>query len=229
MINSFKYVVLGFALMLSGASGASGDGARTKSVCVNSTGTHYGLFYTFWNDGGESCITLSGGGYSVDYALSPSYNLVAGIGWRKGSSNRRVGYNAKSFVPGNNSYLTLYGWTTNPLIEYYVVDNWGAQFTPPDENAALLGTVTTDGGVYNIYRTQRVNAPSIRGTTTFYQFWSVRTEKRETNADNVITFANHVAAWRTHGMMLGTMDYQVMATEGFGSDGRSDLTVWKQK
>ena len=43
-----------------------------------------------------------------------------------------------------------------------------------------------------------------------------------------ITFANHVAAWRSHGLELGRMDYQVMATEGFGSSGRSDVTVWEE-
>ena len=47
--------------------------------------------------------------------------------------------------------------------------------------------------------------------------------------DSVITFANHVAAWRKHGMTLVAMDYQVMATEGFGSSGASAVTVWEER
>jgi endo-1,4-beta-xylanase len=43
-----------------------------------------------------------------------------------------------------------------------------------------------------------------------------------------ITFANHVTAWRKLGMKLGRMDYQVMATEGFGSAGSSDIAVWQE-
>lgn len=207
---------------------ATAQPAAAQQVCDNGTGTHGGYFYTFWKDGGTACMTLgSGGNYSTTYNLSGGRNLVAGKGWQTGSTSRRVGYNAGVWNPGTNSYLTLYGWSTNPLVEYYVVDSWGSSFTPPG-NAQSMGTVTTDGGIYNIYRTQRVNAPSIIGTATFYQYWSVRTARRSTGVNSVITFANHVSAWRQRGWNLGTMNYQVMATEGFGSTGSSDITVWQQ-
>lgn len=215
------------ALAFATLGAAPGD--ATGQICRNRTGTHEGFFYTFWKDAGTACMTLDGAGsYSIEYDLNPG-NLVAGTGWRTGSATRRVGYRAAAFEPGANSYLALYGWSTGPLVEYYVVDNWGSEFTPPGEGVSVLGTVETDGGTYNIYRTQRVDKPSIRGTATFDQFWSVRTSKRPTGPDQAITFANHVAAWRSHGLELGTMDYQVMATEGFGSAGRSIVTVWQEQ
>jgi endo-1,4-beta-xylanase len=197
--------------------------------CVRGTGRHGGYFFTSWRDSDPACMTLGEAGhYAVTWDLRDRGNIVVGKGWSKGSPTRRIGYRASAFEPGSNGYLTLYGWTTDPLIEYYVVDSWGAEFTPPGEDATVLGTVDSDGGTYRIYRTQRVEKPSIEGTQTFYQYWSVRTEKRALGADSRITFANHVAAWRALGLELGTMDYQVMATEGFGSTGRSDVTVWRE-
>lgn len=211
--------------LLSVAFAGIAAGGDTETVCSNATGTNNGHFYTFWHDTGSGCITLGpGGSYSVDWRLGARGNLVAGKGWAKGSPDRVVRYTARTFDPGRNGYLTLYGWSTNPLVEYYVVDSWGG-FMPPGEGGTLLGTVDSDGGTYRIYRSQRVNQPSIAGTATFYQYWSVRTSKRPIGAENLISFGNHVAAWRKAGLVLGTMDYQVLATEGFGSDGHSDVRV----
>ena len=197
--------------------------AHAQTICSNQTGTHGGFFYTHWTDGGGSaCMTLgSNGNYS--YQWSNTGNFVGGKGWSTGSSTRVIGYNAGNYSPSGNSYLTLYGWTTNPLVEYYVVDSWGS-WRPP--GATAVGTVTSDGGTYDLYRTQRVNQPSIQGTATFYQYWSVRRSKRSTGSNNTITFANHVNAWASRGWNLGSHSYQVMATEGYQSSGSSNVTVW---
>ncbi|WP_437942901.1 glycoside hydrolase family 11 protein [Sorangium sp. So ce341] len=195
------------------------------AINTNQTGTD-GRWYTFWKDGGSVSMSLNGGGnYAVNWA-NGNYNFVGGKGWNTGSSSRNVGYNAGVWSTGSsNAYLTLYGWTTNPLVEYYVVDSWGS-WRPPGGTPA--GSVTTDGGTYDLYRMQRVNAPSIIGNATFYQYWSVRRSKRPTGTNSTITFSNHVNAWASKGWHLGTHNYQVMATEVFNpsSSGSSNLTVW---
>lgn len=197
--------------------------SNAQTICSDRTGTQNGFFYSFFKDTGSGCVTLgSGGNYDVSWNLGTG-NLVTGKGWATGSPTRVVHYNAGIFQTSGVAYLALYGWTRNPLIEYYVVDSWGT-FRPP--GGTPVGSITTDGGTYDLYRTQRVNAPSIDGIRTFSQYWSVRRTKRPIGINQTITFSNHVNAWRSKGWNLGTYAYQILATEGFQSSGRSNVTVW---
>lgn len=181
-------------------------------------------YWQYWTDGGGyvNAVNGNGGNYSVNWYNCG--NFVVGKGWTVGSPYRTINYNAGVWAPSGNGYLTLYGWTRNALIEYYVVDSWGT-WRPPGSNS--LGTVYSDGGVYDIYRTMRYNAPSIDGTQTFAQYWSVRQSKRPTGSNVSITFSNHVNAWRSRGLNLGSnWSYQVMAVEGYQSSGSANVTVW---
>ncbi|EAQ93832.1 hypothetical protein CHGG_02067 [Chaetomium globosum CBS 148.51] len=167
-------------------------------------GFHSGYFYSFWSDGRGSVTynNLANGSYNSQW--NNVGNWVGGKGWNPGGP-KTVHYNGTWNAANVNSYLALYGWTKDPLIEYYIVESYGSY--NPSSGAQRRGTIQSDGGTYDIYQTQRVNQPSIVGRATFMQFWS------------------HFDAWTKSGLKLGSHDYMILATEGYQSSGSSSITV----
>jgi endo-1,4-beta-xylanase len=204
------------------------------SVITDSkSGTHDGFYYMFWKDFGDTTFTMwSQGRYTSSFS-APNGNAFGGKGWNPGGP--RVVQFSGTFNPSAVSYLALYGWTKGPLTEYYIVENHGA-WVPPGSRVSL-GTVTTDGGVYDIYNEQvrlpisAVHSPSTGATqvspysiydSSFTRYWSVRRVGRNSG---VITTANHFEAWAKYGFTVGSQDYQILSTEAYHGSVSSDMTV----
>lgn len=136
-----------------------------------------------------------------------------------------------TYNPKGPGYLSVYGWTRNPLIEYYIVESWDV--LAPGEPWTLRGNFTSDGGNYAFYTAQRVNKPSIEGTRTFTQYFSVRNaaEKKVGSVSGTITTGNHFDAWSKFGYRLGNFEQNMfMITEAFANgsqlpSGTSTITV----
>jgi endo-1,4-beta-xylanase len=198
-----------------------------QTLTSNSTGTNNGFYYSFWKDSGNASMNLLAGGRYQSSWDNSTNNWVGGKGWNPGSSSRVISYSGYYGVDNSqNSYIALYGWTRSPLIEYYVIESYGSYNPASCSGGTDYGSFQSDGATYNVRRCQRVNQPSIDGTQTFYQYFSVRNPKKGFgNISGTITFANHANFWASRGLNLGNHNYQILASEGYQSRGSSDITV----
>jgi endo-1,4-beta-xylanase len=133
---------------------------------------------------------------------------------------------------GSHSYIGIYGWSRNPgasdpderLIEYYIVEDWygnisqsdTAPITTSTTGGTVEGSFTVDGASYNVVVNTRINKPSIDGTKTFTQYFSIRQTPRKSGT---ISVTEHFKKWEELGLQLGNMyeaKFLVEAGSGVG-------------
>jgi endo-1,4-beta-xylanase len=196
--------------------------AHAQTVYNNGTGTNSGYYYSLYTSGGSATMTFpEAGQYPGNYAISWSgvSDVVGGKGWNPGGS-MSVGYNV-GYATGYNT-ISIYGWTTNPLVEYYITE-LGSLYVG---NATYKGSVSSDGHTYSTYEHLQVNQPSIEGTATFEQYldaWG----GSSIGSNHTVTTGNHFSHWAGLGMNLGTFNYMILGTEAYnGASGSVNATVW---
>ncbi|MCL1822961.1 MAG: glycoside hydrolase family 11 protein [Oscillospiraceae bacterium] len=189
----------------------------------------YGEFdFEFWvQNSGEATMTLTGGGTFECEWTTQTHNALFRMGKKLGSTKPHdeygeisIEYDASYYLTsGNVSYLCVYGWTKDPLIEFYVVENYGS-YRPPG-GSGFKGRTVIDGATYDIYETTRNQQPSIEGTKTFQQYFSVRATD-EKSSSGTISISEHFRAWEELGMDMSGVMYEVaLCIEGFQSAGQA--------
>lgn len=196
--------------------------AEQPTITDNKKGVHNGFDYELWHDRGNVSMTLKEGG-----TFECNWNNINNALFRTGrkfdstKTHDEIGDISLSYGcdyhPDGNSYLCAYGWSIDPLVEFYVVEAWG-NWRPP--GAESKSTVNIDGGTYDIYETTRIEQPSIQGDTTFRQYWSVRTDKK---SGGTISVSKHFKAWEKTGMKLGKIYEIALCVEGYQSSGTAKV------
>lgn len=185
------------------------------------TGNHQDFYYWLWKSDGKASMTLETGGRYTSAWDQDTFNWIGGLGWQA-ADNKAFQYTG-SFEPEGNAYLAVYGVFKNPDVNFYIIESW----TTYDPSNCAFGNVTAryqaDGANYEFYICQRLTLSLEQPPPTYY---SIRVPKKSPGAiSGTIDLASHFDEWRKAGVNLGTNDFIIMATEGYRSKGKSDITI----
>jgi len=211
----------------------SGQSVTERSNKVGSIG---GVGYELWSDSGNNSATFySDGSFSCSFQNAKDYLCRSGLSFDSTKTHSQIGHIYADFklVKQNisnvdYSYVGIYGWTRNPLVEFYVVDNWLSQWRPGDwVGNKKHGDFIIDGATYTVYENTR-NGPSIDGNTTFKQYFSIRQQARDCGT---IDITAHFQQWEKLGMTMGKMHEAKVLGEagsnGAGTSGTADFPYAK--
>ncbi len=189
-------------------------------------GTQDGYRYELWNQNaqGSACMTLGEGAlFSGEWDGILNYLARRGLKYNETKTHDEIGYFVANYdcdyrptTASGNSYLSIYGWTSSPLIEFYIVEDWRNWIPSMAQGATKVGSFTVDGSEYDIVKNTRVEQPSIKGTRTFEQYFSIR---KNTRTSGTLDISAHFKEWEKHGLELGKMYEVSFVVEGYQSKG----------
>jgi len=238
-----------------GTGGASDAGGNTSTATSTSTSTavdctaamptggqqHSGnsrggsgnLAWEIWsNQGSGTLTTFSTPAFTAAWNNSGDYLGRLGFEWGTGGKTYdQYGTIAADYAykktgsAGGYSYIGIYGWSTNPCTEWYIVDDsFGAMpFNP--YSSSQKGTATIDGETYKLFSNSTNGTGGSRcNASSWTQHWSVRQKGRQCGT---ITLSDHFKAWDAAGMKLGTMLEAKILVETGGGSGNVEFAIAK--
>jgi hypothetical protein len=231
-----------------GASGSGGGGGGMpsncpavtpqtggKQYCSNTTGDiNGGYSFELWAEGnGTGCMTVfnKAGTFKANWNNVEDLLARVGLNFDRNRKHAQIGtltaeFNETKTGSDGLVYIGIYGWTVEPLKEYYILDDWGAikpAGTASDGSPRTpMGTFTVDGEVYDVYKKLRENKPSIIGDATFEQYFSIRRTARQCGK---ISISEHFKQWEEFGMELGNLTEAKLLVEAQDSTGAIEFST----
>jgi len=187
-------------------------------------GSPYG--YEIWSESGNDNRLIwygneygGGGAFRAEWNNAKTFLGRVGLFWNNGNPYSFYDDTFCDFeftrsvngTAGGASYIGIYGWSKDPMIEWYIVEDWfSAGVITPSRiggNAEKINEFTIDGEVYFIYKAVRpAGSGNILGVNEpFPQFFSVRQTTRQSGT---ISISGHFKAWEKEGLILGSNMYE---------------------
>lgn len=205
-------------------------GGGTEACRVNASGgVDDGQSWFMWYSGSNGCMTPRADG-AFRATWNNSGDFLARMGLFFGETNTFEDYGTigadlafrKSGNAGSFSFIGVYGWSNEPLVEYYIVeDSYGNGPAVPFATQQR-GQFDLDGAAYRVYTGTKTNEPSIHGNATFLQVFSVRQSPRQCGH---VSISEHFRRWQGMGITLGKLYEARVLVEAGGGSGSIDFTT----
>jgi hypothetical protein len=206
----------------------------TDHCGANTQGNAGGLAWSLWSNGinSSSCITtFDTTAFSARWNNAGDFLVRLGLEWgNSGKTYEQFGtisaqYSYKKTGSGGGySYIGIYGWSNNPCVEWYIVDDSFNNFPFNAYNATQKGTATIDGETYKLFqnKTNGTGGSRCSGVSQWDQFWSIRQKARQCG---VISITQHFDAWKAAGLTLGSLLEAKILMEVGGGNGSIEFPV----
>ncbi|HTV17354.1 MAG TPA: glycoside hydrolase family 11 protein, partial [Polyangiaceae bacterium] len=153
----------------------------TQACSVNASGREDGQSWFMWYSGSNGCMTTFDDRAAFKATWNNSGDFLARMGLAFDETKTFDQYGTigadlaftRSGSAGGYSFIGIYGWSNDPLVEYYIVEDSYGNGPATPYATQQRGTINVDGANYRVYTGTKTNQPSIHGTATFLQVFSV--------------------------------------------------------
>jgi hypothetical protein len=197
----------------------------------NTQGGKDNLAWQIWSNGGNgSLTTFSTPAFIASWNNSGDYLGRLGFEWGNagkaftayGDITADLAFK-KNGSAGQYSYVGIYGWSTNPCIEWYIVDD-SYSAMPFNTGTAPSGTADLDGGTYNLVKrnTSGTGGNRCGNVSNWDQFYSIRHTGRQCGT---ISVSEHFKLWDAKGWKLGNLLEVKILVEAASGSGSVEFSV----
>ena len=218
------------------APAPSTGGARYCSDSKGNAGPGYA--YEIWSSEPRSgCMTVSGvdANFSATWTDATDFLARAGLRFDQTKTPAQLGTISGDFTEamtesptaGKSSkiYFAAYGWTISPLVEYYIIEDYGPFVPGPvatdGSSRTQMGTIEVDDGTYDVWHLAVKDKPAITGNDKdFDQYYIVRRSRRPCGH---VSVSEQFSKWAALGVQLGKLEETMFLLEAQDNSGTVEV------